>query len=234
MPVDEAKPALPVELGTRSRRAHPKRWAVSPLTLRILAVNVVALVMLGVGALFLDRYQEELVFTEFQALGTQARLIAGAIGEGATIVDEDGEAHLDPDRARALVRRMAVPVHSRVQLFGEDGGIIIDSSLVLQPGGVVTVVPLPDLDRSSFGGPLGKLYDWLFNSLPRRDSFPPYRPRLVGNAYQEPLGGSAMRGDPASAAYLAEDGRLVFAVGVPVQRFRIVQGALILSRTSQE
>ena len=234
MPVDDAKPALPAVGGARRARPHAKRWAISPLTLRILAVNMVALVLLAIGALFLDRYQEELISSEFQALDVQAGLIAGAIGEGATSVDEDGNVTLEPDVARALVRRMAVPVHSRVQLFGEDGAAIIDSSLVALPGGDITVVPLPDLDRSNLGSPIVKLYDWIFNALPRRDSFPPYRPRLVRNAYQDPLSATAMRGDAASAAFLAADGHLVFAVAVPVQRFRIVQGALILSRTSQD
>ena len=234
--VDEAKPALPAVIEPRrtAEKAPKKRWAISPLTLRILAVNMIALVLLGIGALFLDRYQEELISSEFQALDVQAGLIAGAIGEGATALDDNGDAHLEPQQARALVRRMAVPVRSRVQLFGEDGQAIIDSSLVALPGGEITVVPLPDLDRSNIGGPLGKLYDWIFNALPRRDSFPPYRPRLVRNAYQDPLGAVAMRGDSASAAYLAQDGHLVFAVGVPVQRFRVVQGAVILSRTSQD
>ena len=235
MPVDDAKPALPAEIGQRrAARPHAKRWLVSPLTLRILAVNMIALVLLGIGALFLDRYQQELINSEFQALDVQAGLIAGAIGEGATAVDENGDVELVPAQARALVRRMAVPVRSRVQLFGEDGSAIIDSSLVALPGGEISVVPLPDLDRSNIGGPLGKLYDWVFNALPRRDSFPPYRPRLVRNAFQDPLGLVAMRGDSAAAAYLAQDGHLVFAVSVPVQRFRVVQGALILSRTSQD
>ena len=235
MPVDDAKQALPAAMGQRrAAQPHAKRWAISPLTLRILAVNMIALVLLGIGALFLDRYQQELIGSEFEALDVQAGLIAGAIGEGATAVDENGDAQLVPAQARALVRRMAVPVRSRVQLFGDDGSTIIDSSLVALPGGEITVVPLPDLDRGNIGGPLGKLYDWVFNALPRRDSFPPYRPRLVRNAYQDALGAVAMRGDSGAAAYLAQDGHLVFAVSVPVQRFRIVQGAVILSRTSQD
>src|SRR5258706_9755256 len=68
--------------------ARRRRRGLSPLTVRILAVNVLALLILATGLLYLDRYQQRLTEAEFDALEVQARLIAGALGEGATEVSD--------------------------------------------------------------------------------------------------------------------------------------------------
>src|SRR4051812_26842784 len=51
-------------------RQHPRRYrrAFSPLTLRILAVNVLALAILVGGLLYLGRYQDRLIENEMEAL----------------------------------------------------------------------------------------------------------------------------------------------------------------------
>src|SRR5579862_7894823 len=83
-PATMLAPAMP------HRHAAAPRWrkrrGLSPLTVRILGVNVLALVILALGLLYLDRYQQSLTESEFDSLEMQARLIAGALGEGATEV----------------------------------------------------------------------------------------------------------------------------------------------------
>ncbi|MBT3307201.1 MAG: histidine kinase, partial [Alphaproteobacteria bacterium] len=58
------------------------RW-VSPLTRRILAVNILALGILGGGLLFLGEYRQTLIDAEIESLGVQAEMFAAALGEGA-------------------------------------------------------------------------------------------------------------------------------------------------------
>ena len=57
----------------------------SPLTRRILIVNVVPLAVLAAGILYLADYRERLIDAELLALGTQAEIFAGAIAEGAVV-----------------------------------------------------------------------------------------------------------------------------------------------------
>src|SRR5260370_18921629 len=74
------------EAAPRAEPAPPQpRRRVSPLTLRILAVNVLALAMLGIGLLFLGEYASSLIATELRALKTQGEIFAAALGEGAVI-----------------------------------------------------------------------------------------------------------------------------------------------------
>ena len=58
------------------------RW-LSPLTRRVLAINVLALAILVGGLLFVGQYRESLFEAKVTALLTNGAIIAGALGEGA-------------------------------------------------------------------------------------------------------------------------------------------------------
>src|SRR5579872_5568818 len=58
------------------------RHRLSPLTRRILAVNVLALALLGLGFLYLGEYRNSLIETELDALKTQGEISAAALSEG--------------------------------------------------------------------------------------------------------------------------------------------------------
>ena len=59
-PAPWAAGAAAGQAGVRRRR----RRRISPLTLRILAVNVLALALLGIGLLFLGKYESSLIVAE--------------------------------------------------------------------------------------------------------------------------------------------------------------------------
>src|SRR5262249_36286293 len=73
-----AEPAAAAVAPARSRQRRHRFW--SPLTLRILALNMMPLLVLFTGASYLDRYQKSLVQSELDALQMQAGLVAIALG----------------------------------------------------------------------------------------------------------------------------------------------------------
>src|SRR6188768_3821264 len=73
---------LPERLRRLIRMQSRRRW-ISRLSLRIFAVNVMALVVLAGGLLYLSRYQQELIAGELDSLERQAQIYAGAIAEAA-------------------------------------------------------------------------------------------------------------------------------------------------------
>src|ERR1700744_1437443 len=84
MPAASAARKLAREIWTvRLLPQLPRRSRLSPLTLRILALNVVALALLGGGLFYLGEYQQNLVATQTEALKTQGQIFAAALGEGA-------------------------------------------------------------------------------------------------------------------------------------------------------
>jgi two-component system sensor histidine kinase ChvG len=223
-------PARPHAPAPRWRRRRGR----SPLTVRILAVNLLALVILAVGLLYLDRYHQSLTDSEFDSLDVQARLIAGALGEGATSVADDGSPSLDDNVAQALVRRLAEPTSARVRLFDVSGRLIVDSQLSARYGMLVQVTPLPDVAPTN---PITEIanavYEWVFNWWPRREHLPVYPAGLVLSADRLPEAEYALGGESATATYAGSDRHLMLSVGLPVQRYRQVVGALAVSRSSQ-
>ena len=234
------------EAGTGSTLA-PARHAVgrwhgrvrrpfSPLTLRILAVNVLALALLGGGFLYLGKYQAGLVAQQIEALRTQGEVFAAALGEGAVLDSADEGEVLLPDLARQMMRRLVAPTKTRARLFDIKGDIIADSRVLRGPGGAIQVTELPPPDNEGVLRRLvDRIYDWVAEILPRHRRYPAYRESFSPHTsdYSEverALGGetSAMiRRDPST-------GELVLSVAIPVQRYKQVLGALMLSTSSNE
>src|SRR5260370_14773947 len=87
-------PGPSADLRPRSGR----RWTVSPLTRRILAVNVLALALLAGGFLYLGKYQASLIGQQIEALKTPRAVVAAALGERAARHSVDGGGVLCPDQ----------------------------------------------------------------------------------------------------------------------------------------
>src|SRR5262245_58357075 len=65
--------------GRRASRSSRRPLWQSPLTRRILAVNVIALAIPVVGLLYLDNYRQNLIQSELELLKTEAKLFSGAL-----------------------------------------------------------------------------------------------------------------------------------------------------------
>ncbi len=221
--------------GTDSTR--PRRRALSPITARILALNLVALGVLVAGLLYLGEYRNNLIAAELAALGKQAEMSAAAIGEGSVITSSAestlGHQVLSPADARQMVRRLVEPTATRARLFGADGVLIVDSRMLFGPGGMVQVeeLPPPD-DKSGVIESLLAAYDFLVTLIPGFEPLPEYHENSVQQAADYPEVVGALNGDLTRAVRTAERG-MILTAAAPVQRYKQVLGALMLSTDSR-
>jgi two-component system sensor histidine kinase ChvG len=81
---------------------------------------------------------------------------------------------------------------------------------------------------------LAELYDWVINWLPRKAPYPPYHEPTNQSAADYDEAVRALGGDSGAVVRQGVDGGLVLTVAVPVQRYRQVLGALMLSRSGAE
>ena len=234
-PVTAPAPRLGRRLDLRPQSAG-RRWPISPLTRRILAVNVLALALLAGGFLYLGKYQASLVGQQIESLKMQGEVFAAALGEGAVLDSVDEGEILLPDLARQMMRRLVEPTRARARLFDTKGEIIADSRVLRGPGDTVQVLELP---APKTGGPImrvaDRIYDWIVDLLPRRKRYPTYVEAATPRAddYLEVM--QALRGDTGSAIRTdPTSGGLVLSVAIPVQRYKQVLGAVMLSTGSGE
>ncbi|MGE0734459.1 MAG: stimulus-sensing domain-containing protein, partial [Alphaproteobacteria bacterium] len=226
-----------VEDSLATRAEGRRRRRVSPLTIRILALNVLAVATLFGGLMFLGAYERSLIEAELESLATQGKIFSGALGESAVgpATSQDQQT-LNVDTATQMMRRLVAPTRIRARLFDRNGALIADSRILSAPGGVVRIEELPPpVNRAWLDRVFEDIYDGIASLFARdRSGLPEYSEpaRPQANDYREVL--AALNGEALGAVRRGEHGRLVLTHAEPVQRYKTVVGALMLSKTSAE
>lgn len=207
---------------------------MSPLTRRILLINLAAPISLVLAFLYLDQFRLGLIDSRLTSLRYEATLIAGALGESAISPYELTPA-LDPELARQLLRRLSAQSSARARLFDNEGELIADSRSLLAAGrGVVTrTLPPPEIDTPWEHALIG-IYDRVNALFMTTLDLPKYAelPFMHANDYEESR--RALDGDNAHKLRDLGGGRILLSAAVPVQGLRKVVGALMLSVDSTE
>lgn len=250
-PVSEHQPAEALSAEVEPRREWPNQpptrvadhpgAAIRPrprrhisLTWRILALNVLALVTLVVGLLYLDRYRASLIEAELDALTVQGQIVAEAIGEAAVSSNyAEGQEDYLMANTRPLVRRLAESANLRARLFAINGDLIADSRALTGPGGLVQIAELPPPDpEPQIFDHVVDAYEWVLGLFSQRE-FQPYRESAPQVATDYPEAVRALRGESDRAVRTAPRGGLILSVAVPVSRYKQVLGAIMLSTDSR-
>ena len=220
---------------TRGVTIRRKRRALSPITRRILAVNVLALAILVAGLLYLGTYRRNLIDAELTALDIQAEMFAGALGEGAVGLATAPRQRLDTGISRQMVRRLALATGTRARLFDDGGTLLADSRRLTGPGGAVQIEELPPPDDKK--GPMStvlKLYDRLVNGWLGNETLEPYREKAVQRAGDYAEAARSLAGEDARSVRAGGHTGIILIVAVPVQRYKQVLGALMLSKDGRD
>jgi len=223
----------------------------SSLTRRIVSLNLAGLVALVACILYLSQFRAGLIDARAQSLQVSAEIIAGAIAASATVdtntitIDPDrladlktGETYgapddysgldfpINPERVAPVLRRLISPTNTRARIYDRDGGLILDSRSLYGKGDVMRFeLPPPSEGKPSlFDRTMIAIRTWL-----NRGDLPLYRELGPdkGKGYQEVA--QALDGQKSSMVRINERGEVIVSVAVPVQRFREVYGALMLS-----
>jgi two-component system sensor histidine kinase ChvG len=248
----------PAPRGILARLNHFGRMlsqrASSSLTRRIVVLNLAGLVALLVGFLYLNQFREGLIEARVQSLLTQGEIIAGAIASSATVetntitLDPDqllqmqaGETErlhdeglsslefsINPERVAPLLRRLVTPTQTRARIFDRDGLLLLDSRNFYSRGDILRM-DLPPVgnveDTASF-------IERTWNSVRkmfRRTKRPVLEEAGPVNGKSLPEVQQAFSGQQSSVVRVNNRGETIVSVAVPVQRFRTVQGVLLLS-----
>ena len=225
----------------------------SSLTRRIVFLNVAGLLALLVGILYLSQFRAGLIEARVQSLLVQGEIIASAIGASATVdnyggytVDRDrllelqpGESYgpedegaaglefsINPERIAPVLRRLISPTKTRARIYDRNGYLILDSRNLYIPGEVLRFdLPPPSDDEPGY---LRRAWNAARTWLGRGD-LPLYRELGAEAGKDYPEVAQALLGNKASMVRVTDRGEVIVSVSVPVQRFRAVRGALLLS-----
>jgi two-component system sensor histidine kinase ChvG len=165
----------------------------------------------------------------------QGEMVAAGVGEVAVVGGETTINRLDAEAARQLLTRLVRPTGVRARLFSETGELVGDTATLSETGRIY-VQPLPPLEAVDSGPPgslIDRFGDWMARQLSRADRYPEYVEKTVPSWRDFPEVASALRGFNASAVRHTADGQLMLSGAVPVQRYKQVLGALMLSKDNR-
>jgi len=190
-----------------------------------------ALGILVAGLLYLGEYRKSLISTEFAVLNTHAEMFAGALAEGAVTRRKSSQQELVKPLTNQIIRRLAQTTSTRARLFEPKGQLIADSRLLL--GRIaVEVEALPPPRESGILGSFLNLYDRVAKLIAGDDNIPVFQAKALQQARNYPEVLKAFAGESVTQIRRGK-GRMILSVAVPVQRYKQVLGALMLSKGSE-
>jgi two-component system, OmpR family, sensor histidine kinase ChvG len=224
------------------------RVTFSSLSRRIIFLNVTGLLALVIGILYLSQFRAGLIDARIQSLLVQGEIIAGAVAAAAAVETDTntmdperlldlqaGESYgpseealsglefpINPERVAPVLRRLVSPTNTRARMYDRAGVLILDSRNLYD----VLRFDLPPPTRKP--GVLERVYVTIRTWF-SRGTLPLYRELEPQNGKGYAEVANALKGFKSSMVRINERGEVIVSVSVPVQRFRAVRGALMLS-----
>lgn len=246
--------------GAHAAADDRRNWAIrltpTRLTSRIVLLNIAGLIILVSGILYLNQFRQGLIDARVQSLLTQGQIIAAALASAASmdtdsiVLDPDrlmaGPASrlapnvdelngldfpINPERAGPVLRRLVSTADIRGRIYDRDGLLVVDSRGLYSRGDIVQT-ELPPLQSRNEYLALSlwrKFNNWLFrNEYPRQPEYG------LENGREFPEVTAALNGASVSIVRVNDQNEIIVSVAVPIQRFRAVLGALVLSTQGGE
>ena len=214
----------------QERRSSSRKRRVSPLTIKILSINVIAIFVVFTAVLHLDRYEDTLIQTELEGLERQATLFANALSEVAVARNPGTQNYLSITAVQNVIDRSALDSPARSRVFGTGGELLADSYRL--PGRVplVTTKPLASVSPNIFFQKfLDKFFQDFFYSTTQQH-VPNYQQHTIQLARAFPEVISALRGSSIKTVKATTTGRKLLTVAMPIRKkYKPVLGVLLLS-----
>ena len=229
------------------------RFSPGSLVARIFLINLLGLVILALGILYFNQFRESLINARAQSLRTQAQIIAAAIAGSATadtgsiVIDPnslqdtpdataendqpDGlDFPINPETAGPVLRRLLANTGNRAQIIDTDGNLVVDSRFIYG-GDIIETIDnkVGDQNQSWWQRRWNRLQTYIFGY-----DYPVRREYGLDKNKTYPEVAAALNGASVSQVKLDENREIIVVVSVPVQRYRAVLGALVLSNKGGE
>ncbi len=214
-------------------------------------LNLSGLVALLMLFLYINQFREGLIDARVQSLQTQGEIIAAAVAASASVgsdnltldpdkllqatpaqptapADEDTSAFefsINPDRVGPVLRHLVSPTGTRARVYDREGELILDSRAMALPSAMqrTSASPLPG-ERNLVERAWGRLV----KRFSRPEMPPVEEPRNIRQG-ELPEVVQALTGQTKWVVRVNAKGQTIVSMAVPIQTFKTVRGALLLS-----
>lgn len=211
-----------------------KKRKISPLTLKILGVNVFAVFILAFGVIYSAQYEDELITSELSSLQKEAKLIAAAISEGGTRDTLNDNWYLASDLSQLMIRKISAETDFRIMLYNSSGHLIADSHQLSGAGGSVEIIELPPPEHMMpIHERLKKKVGRILKALPTRvklSNFPNFDNEVIQTI---PGMIETISGERTGNAWYDSNKNILITASEPVAKLKKVLGGIMLVRDGE-
>lgn len=218
------------------------RYISSTLLRRIIVSNLLGLIVLFFGVLYLSQFNVWLIDAKRESLESQSRIIAGAIASSLTredvrdqiadpqpITENDPFADLTfslgPERVTPVLRRLLAGTQNQARIYDRKGNLVAHSAQILPPGGLLSTNSKGEIiNRPKTKNFWTRLREWFLGSDLRI-----YKELGDANGQLYPEVRKALGGKSEALLLLTGSGKQIVSVATPITLAGTVQGVLLLS-----
>ena len=200
-----------------------KERRITGMTLRIIGVNLIALITLLIGMVYLGQYQETLIESKLKRFETEVLLFGAAIAGKASV---EGEVYTDKNRGAPLqktqemVFTLSQTLNNRVLMFDVDDHLLLDTDFVPEEikAKAFFKVDRPDMTRAKWNSLeiLKNMALFIVSFIPRSDPVPPFHGVFSDNGRDYPDVVQAKRNALSMSAWRSKNDDIILTAAVPI------------------
>jgi two-component system sensor histidine kinase ChvG len=191
---------------------------ITKLTLRILGVNVVALLILVVSVIYLGKYHNNVIEARLETFQREIELVAVALSEGNFRDKVNDEAALN-----GVLSRLALGADKQLYLFDQEGALYVKT---------VNLLSTEERERSRYQSVrvLKELLQFVLGWMPDRRELPVY-PAIESGGYARDYPGvtESLNGEVSLSAWTGKRSKIFLSSSVPLVKDGERWGALLLT-----
>lgn len=196
---------------------------LSRLSYKIMGLNLIALIMLAAGILYLDKYRESLTSAETEILTTEARLYASLLSDNAVAENE-----LDKKRAENFLTNFALQKSQKLRLFNSGGELMMDIEASDPKRGKEQALP------GSVGYFISEGFADIVDLFLPNFKLPDYPKTAESDPSSFPDVDDALNGNTSLSAWRGKAGGLILSAAVPIKKKDATIGVLLVTRSDTE
>ena len=207
---------------------------ITGITLRIIAVNAIALLILMFGILYLGQYQNNLINARLQTFESELELISVALSEDTLQITNNAPI-INTDKGYKIVSRLSETSRQRIQVFDLQGNLVIDSRTIPLKDDRIWAIQDRHQDRFQSIAVLKRIANFILELLPDRRTLPKY-PGTGKDMHGLSLPDvpDALNNLVSLSVWRNDRERIFLSAAAPLHADKVLGGAVLITREGNE
>ena len=215
-----------------------KERRITTLTLKIMGVNLIAVIALIFGVIYLSQYHTMLVEAKLEHFETEVMIVTAAVADGALApITEEGNTRAPMSRlstvdAARISGRLGATLGKQILIFDKTGQLVVDSNRYIRERNIKPIFKVIK-EKSSRLDSIEMLKDmaaWIVSLFPKNNILPLFKGVESDNAADYYDASDALKKNLSMSAWRASNDEkyLVLTAAMPILDNSEVEGVVLM------